>query len=73
MKRDYKKEYKNFHSKPEEKKNRAMRNAARAIMKKLGKAFTGDNKDVAHKDDNPKNNKKSNLKMQSKSANRSRK
>tara|TARA_R100001244_G_scaffold45649_1_gene40996 strand:+ start:530 stop:751 length:222 start_codon:yes stop_codon:yes gene_type:complete len=73
MKRDYKKEYKNFHSKPEEKKNRAMRNAAREIMKKLGKAFTGDNKDVAHKDDNPKNNKKSNLKMQSKSANRSRK
>jgi len=72
MARDYKKEYKNFHSKPEQVKNRAMRNAARAIMKKLGKAFVGDGKDVAHKDNNPKNNKPSNLKMQSKSKNRSR-
>ena len=35
MKRDYKKEYKNFHSKPKQKKDRAMRNAARAIMKKI--------------------------------------
>mgnify|MGYP001156751591 FL=1 len=73
MKRDYKKEYKNFHSKPKQKKDRAMRNAARAIMKKLGKAFTGDNKDVAHKDNNPRNNKPSNLKIQSKAKNRSRK
>ena len=35
MARDYKKEYANYHSKPAQVKNRAMRNAARAIMKKL--------------------------------------
>tara|TARA_R100000544_G_scaffold29296_1_gene15676 strand:- start:459 stop:680 length:222 start_codon:yes stop_codon:yes gene_type:complete len=73
MARNYKKEYKSYHSKPAQKKNRAMRNAAREIMKKLGKAFTGDNKDVAHKDNNPKNNKPSNLQIQSKAKNRSRK
>jgi len=73
MKRNYKKEYANYHSKPKQKKNRAMRNAARAIMKKLGKTYTGDKKDVAHKDNNPKNNKTSNLQMQSRKKNRSRK
>ena len=73
MKRNYKKEYANYHSKPAQKKNRAMRNAARAIMKKLGKTYTGDKKDVAHKDNNPKNNKPSNLQMQSRKKNRSRK
>jgi len=73
MKRNYKKEYANYHSKPAQVKNRAMRNAARAIMKKLGKTYTGDKKDVAHKDNNPKNNKPSNLQMQSRKKNRSRK
>ena len=32
--RDYKSEYKNYHSKPDQKKRRAGRNGARAIMKK---------------------------------------
>lgn len=73
MKRNYKKEYANYHSKPAQVKNRAMRNAARAIMKKLGKTYTGDKKDVAHKDNNPKNNKPTNLQMQSRKKNRSRK
>lgn len=31
-KRDYKKEYKNYHSKPTQKKNRAERNKARRMM-----------------------------------------
>ena len=73
MARDYKKEYENYQSKHGQMKDRAMRNAARAIMKKLGKAFVGDNKDVAHKDDNPRNNSTKNLTMQSKKKNRSRK
>jgi hypothetical protein len=34
MARDYKSEYKNYHSKSEQKKNRAARNGARRIMKK---------------------------------------
>lgn len=32
MSRDYKKEYKNYHSKPEQIKNRAKRNKARREM-----------------------------------------
>lgn len=38
---------------------------------KLGKAKKGDGKDVHHKDGNPMNNKKSNLKLLIKNKNRS--
>ena len=69
--RDYKSEYKNYHSKPDQKKRRAGRNGARAIMKKkLGSSILG--RDVDHKDRNPRNNSTSNLRLQSKSVNRSR-
>ena len=72
MARDYKKEYANYHSKPEQKKRRAGRNKARRLMiKKRGeKALAG--KDVDHKDRNPRNNSSKNLRIQSKSKNRSR-
>jgi len=71
MKRNYKSEYKNYHSKSEQKKNRAGRNGARRIMKKkFGSSILG--RDVDHKDRNPRNNSKSNLRLQSKSSNRSR-
>jgi len=71
MTRDYKKEYKNYHSKPEQKKDRAGRNGARRIMKsKYGSSILG--RDVDHKDRNPRNNSMSNLRLQSKSLNRSR-
>jgi|TARA_R100000084_G_scaffold105496_1_gene62966 hypothetical protein len=73
MARNYKKEYANYHSKSAQKKDRAMRNAARAIMKKLGKTYTGDKRDVAHKDNNPRNNSVKNLKMQTRKKNRARK
>ena len=69
--RDYKKEYANYHSKPEQKKNRAGRNSARRMMKKKhGNSLLG--RDVDHKDRNPRNNTISNLRVQSKSMNRSR-
>ena len=69
--RNYKKEYKNYHSKPEQKKDRAGRNGARRIMKKkYGNSLLG--RDVDHKDRNPRNNSMSNLRIQSKSINRSR-
>lgn len=48
MARDYRKEYDRYQGKPEQIKNRAMRNAARAKMVKAGKAKKGDGKDVAH-------------------------
>lgn len=52
-KRDYKKEYREYHSKPEQKKRRAGRNAARRKMEKAGKVRKGDGKDVDHRDRNP--------------------
>tara|TARA_R110002020_G_scaffold381224_1_gene592230 strand:- start:835 stop:1056 length:222 start_codon:yes stop_codon:yes gene_type:complete len=73
MTRDYKKEYEQYHSKPKQKKRRAGRNAANRIMKMVGRIKKGDNNDVHHEDGNPLNNKKSNLKVISKSKNRSKK
>lgn len=69
--RDYKDEYKKYHSRPEQKKKRASRNKARSLMEKAGKVRKGDGKDVDHKDTNAMNNSKSNLRVQSKSKNRS--
>jgi hypothetical protein len=49
MARDYKSEYENYHSRPEQIKNRAMRNKARAQVKdKLGAGAVA-GKDVDHK------------------------
>ena len=62
--RNYKKEYKNYHSKPEQKLRRAARNAARRSVK------APSDKDVHHKDGNPMNNNKSNLSVVSKNYNR---
>lgn len=46
--RNYAREYKLYGGTEQQKKNRAMRNAARAKMMKAGKARKGDGKDVAH-------------------------
>ena len=67
-KRDYKKEYAKYGSKPAVKKKRALNNKAN---RKKGTYGNGDGKDVAHKDNNARNNKSSNLSLQSKSKNRS--
>ena len=53
-KRNYRKEYDNYQGTAEQKKRRASRNAARAVMVKSGKAKKGDGKDVAHKNGNLK-------------------
>lgn len=47
-KRNYRKEYDNYQGSAEQKKNRAMRNAARSEAVKNGKASKGDGKDVHH-------------------------
>ena len=72
MPRDYKKEYEAYHALTKQKKRRAARNAARRKMEAAGKVRKGDGKDVDHKDRNPHNNSSSNLRVQSKSENRSR-
>jgi hypothetical protein len=48
MVRDYKKEYKDHGSLPEQKKRRAERNAARRKAIKEGRAEKGDGKEVDH-------------------------
>jgi len=73
MARDYKREYEQYHSKPDQKKRRAGRNRARRIMTMLIRVKKGDGKDVHHKDGNPTNNSKKNLRVESKKTNRSRK
>ena len=62
---------KRYNSKPEQVKRRTARNTARRRMIASGRAKKGDGKDVDHKDGNPRNNSKSNLRIQSKSTNRS--
>jgi len=69
--RNYRGEYDNYHKKPNQKKRRASRNTARSTMKNAGKVKKGDGKDVAHKNGNPKDNKRKNLAVKPKSVNRS--
>ena len=68
-KRNYKKEYKNYHGKPEQIKRRDSRNAARRILKNKGVNVKG--RDVAHKNGNPRDNRVSNLTVKRASQNRS--
>ena len=72
-KRNYKKEYKDYHSKPEQKNNRSSRNKARSIIKKSrgAKAIAG--KDIDHKNRNPKDNSLKNLRVRSIKLNRGKK
>lgn len=68
--RNYRKEYDTYQGTAEQKKNRASRNAARRTLKANGVAVAG--KDVDHKDGNPRNNSRANLRVMSKSANRAK-
>ena len=58
MSRNYRKEYDNYHSRPEQKIRRAARNAARARFKDADPK-----KDAHHKDNNPLNNDRNNLSL----------
>lgn len=60
-----------YNAKPEQKKRRAQRNAARRKMIKAGKVRKGDGKDVAHSDNNTANNSMRNLLVQPPKVNRS--
>lgn len=71
VERNYKKEYENYHSKPEQVRNRSTRNKARRIMERKGAVKKGDGKDVDHKRGVSYGNRASNLRVQSASQNRS--
>ena len=68
--RDYKREYAQYHGKPEQIKARASRNAARREEEKKGRVRKGDGKEVDHKDGNPMNNSPKNRQILSRTANR---
>jgi 5-methylcytosine-specific restriction endonuclease McrA len=70
--RDYKKEYREYHGKPEQVANRSKRNQARKAMEKEGKVSKGDGKDVDHKTPikNGGGNSRSNLAVTDKTKNR---
>lgn len=72
-KRDYKKEYRNYHGKPKQRKERAARTRARELMKKKGKVRKGDGKDIDHKKPlrSGGSNGINNLRVREKSNNRS--
>ena len=63
--RNYKKEYENYHSRPDQKLRRAARNAARRRFKDADP-----NLDVHHKDNDPLNNDLNNLSLVTKHYNR---
>ena len=70
MARNYRLEYDNYQGKPDQIANRSSRNKARrAKTKQLGYKPKGD---VDHKNGNPRDNRASNLRVTSKSSNRSR-
>lgn len=59
-----------YNSKPEQKKRRAERNAARRKLERLGKVRKGDGKDIDHKNHNTGDNSLRNLQVQDKHVNR---
>ena len=72
-KRDYKKEYEKYHSRPEKRKLHAERLRARREAEKDGRVHKGDGKDLHHVNPLVKggSNKKSNTRVVSRSSNRS--
>ena len=68
--RNYRKEYDNYHAKPEQRERNAARLRARRLMVKKGKAKKNDKMDVHHKDNNPLNNDTKNLSVVTQKYNR---
>ena len=65
-------EYKKYHSSTKMKKERALRNKNRRKAERDGRVKKGDGKHIDHKDGNPKNNSKKNLRVISAKRNRTK-
>ena len=68
--RNYKAEYRKFQSSRKSKLDRASRKKARRRLMAAGAVSKGDGKDIDHRDKNPRNNSRSNLRITSKKLNR---
>ena len=68
--RDYKKEYREYHSK--HLKDNNARHRARYGAKTAGKVRVGDGKEIDHKDNNPRNNSSGNVRVMPRQANQKR-
>ena len=71
--RDYKREYATSQSSSKSKKDRALRNKNRRDALKTGAVRKRDGKDIDHKDGNPRNNSRKNLRVIPKAMNRAKK
>ena len=60
---NYKTEYRKYHSSDRMKKERALRNKNRRRLTREGRVKKGDGKHIDHKDGNPRNNGKGNLRV----------
>lgn len=63
-------EYDRYQSSEEAKKDRASRNSARRSALRSGLVHKGDGKDIDHKNSSPRDNRRSNLRVVSRSTNR---
>lgn len=69
--RNYRDEYDKYHGTPEQRRKNDSRKKARRLMEAAGKVRKGDGKDIDHKNGNPLQSHKSNLRVTSKRVNRS--
>jgi hypothetical protein len=70
--RNYKREYNEYHKRPEQRRRNDARKQSRRNMVKIYGKVALNGKDIDHKDRNPLNKSRSNLRIQSIRANRSR-
>jgi hypothetical protein len=68
--RNYREEYRKYQSSTKSKLDRASRNRARRRLMALGAVSKGDGKDIDHRNNNPRDNSMSNLRVTSKKLNR---
>lgn len=70
MPRNYRREYEKFQSSPKAKSDRAARNRNRRQLEREGHVRKGDGMEIDHRNGNPQDNRRSNLRVVHRSVNR---